>query len=309
MSTLPSHSSSTISAKIKHLLPEIYVASSLTVVAEILLKVFLYEPLKEHYGESLGLVILISALLLIVIFFWLVRLIRYIFKNFVVEPLILELKSKIELPNQKIGRLRDKYKGVNFAPISLSKDYESVDECREVKIELIKGVQRSVYAIHLVEKFLPLPLESNDDEQYFDGNIKALDRMLSNRSNDNSDAADEDDAYGIYRIFIISQDALNAHEKRHEIADRIKRHAERFNVLVVKKEELMSPPNYEFAIYDDDIAFYLSVDLIKGVYGEGTIYLDDAVIQGVYKKRFRTIKGLACSPEKFWGKPVNAIKP
>lgn len=205
-----------------------------------------------------------------------------------------EKVEKIEFPKEKFDRLKIKY-DVELRPMRLQ-EYEDLAGFHRVKIGLINGVEESVFATYVIERFSSLPLETDDEVNYFNGNLEALKRMRAKYPDDTK-------KHGIHRIFIISQDALDNHEKRHEFQSRIVQHVTAgFSITMVRKEDLDDQLRLEFAIFDDEIVFELRIgDSGKG-FRKGTIYFDEAIVQSVYKERYREIESRSCSPDKFWSR-------
>jgi hypothetical protein len=178
--------------------------------------------------------------------------------------------------------LREKY--------NLKKDWHPVidftsAEVDAVKLELMNKVEDRVSAIHWVESPLPLPLEKADDQNYFDSNKGALERIRSKHHNPT-----ERQDYSIHRIFIVTKTELADLARRSKIMEKIHEHHEaKFDIRIAFKEDLKEVPRWEFAIFDDEIALRLSLDKDNRDYGEGSIYIDEHMVHK-YRERFNTIR-------------------
>ena len=197
----------------------------------------------------------------------------------------------------KYEKMKAKYKDVTFKDVNSINEFTPA-EANAVKIGLIKGVQHYVYAIHRVEAFLPLPMDPQDDRNYFNANRRALDNIKYNHP------ADSDrEEYNIHRIFVVSREALEDADRVSKLKSKVREHNDaRFDIRMVLKEELEEQPPYEFAIYDNEIALRLGINQLEKRYGEGIVYFDDAVWRDVYSRRYKAIEAESCKPEEFWEK-------
>ena len=63
-------------------------------------------------------------------------------------------------------------------------------------------------------------------------------------------------------------------------------------------------PDWEFAIYDDEVALRLNLDKEKHSYGKGGIYSDHAMVSH-HQERYRVINAWGHKPsEEFWKKYI-----
>jgi hypothetical protein len=236
--------------------------------------------------------------------YWLAFSILLLFFTFQIIYLakLEKLLTSIKLPKSgyqdKYEKLKEKYKDVHFKDVRSTNEF-NVAESKTVKIGLMKGVQHSVYAIQRIEKYLPLPIDSQDDSIYFQANKDALERIRINHPSP-SDARE----FTIHRIFVIAKEAFEEDEIRDKTKRIIKEHCDeaRFDVKVVFKEDLEEQPAYEFAVYDDEVSLRLSINQQSEKYSDGVVYFDDAVWRDIYKERYKEIETQSYTPKEFWEK-------
>ena len=81
-----------------------------------------------------------------------------------------------------------------------------------------------------------------------------------------------------------------------------------FDIRIAFKEDLREVPDWEFGIYDDEIALRLSLDKDNQGYGVGTIYSDRIMVQA-YQERFDIIKAKSYKADKnFWNRYLNSYQ-
>jgi hypothetical protein len=249
-----------------------------TIVASIIASIIL--SIKGLIGME-GLIFLLGdsilLLLLFVLFYSLAQLRKQI--------------NSIEFPKEKFDRIKTKY-DIELKPM-LIQEYSDDKGIHRVKIGLIKGVQHNVYATYTIDIDSHLPSEEVDERNYFDGNKAAHRRIRKNHLND--------DEYNIHRIFIISQAALDHHKDRLKIRAAIEHHIDAdFDIKLIRKEDLPEQLPYEFAIYDDEIVFRLSLGPTGKVLDKGRTYFDDAIVQEIFKEGYREIEARSFKPHDFW---------
>lgn len=210
--------------------------------------------------------------------------------------LIRQSANNVEWP-ANLERLQSKYKAMSFRDPRSTQDF-SRSEVPRLKIDLMKGVQHSVYAIYQIEPYLPLPQELPDGENYFEENKRALERIRNNHP-----LSTDGNEYTIHRIFIVSSEALSDPKRMEQIKASIDAHCRAgFSIRIALKEDLEELILYEIAIFDDEIALRISIDHHEKRYGEGVVYFDDAVIRDVYLRRYREIAAQSYLPKEFWDK-------
>ena len=204
----------------------------------------------------------------------------------------------------KYERMKKKYSYVPFNNSMQSTNEFPASETHAVKIGLMKGVVKSVYAIYRVETYLPLPMYPTDDQNYFQENIHARRRIRKDYSDDF-----EAPEFNIHRIFVIASEFLQDPDRVRVLQGIIGRQQdEKFDVRIALKEDLVELPAFEFAIYDNEIALRLGINQAQKCYAEGIVYFDDAVWRDVYIRRYKAIESQSCSPALFWKRFENEIK-
>jgi len=279
----------------------------LAVIAHIILYSFLWEFLKEHYGKPLGFLILTSPLLIVLCLFFLL----YLTRRLLIKPLKEGMKIALAEALQEYGdkslrspqdnlidkfeRMQKKYSWIHFKEARSINEF-SVRETNKVKLGLMKGVEKCVYAIHRIETYLPLDAE--DETNYFEDNKKALERIRKTY-----DSPGDSHDHNIHRIFIISKEALEDPSMQGRIRSKIEDHCKaEMDIKVVLKDNLIEVPAFEFAIYDREIALKLVINQHSRSYGEGIIYFNDAVVNDVYQERYKDIEAQSLKAEDFWKK-------
>lgn len=281
------------------------------IITHIVVVSILWDSLVEHFGKLLVLLILFSLILVVLFLF----LIRRLLGRFVIVPFKQDLTNMLtnavnevfqryettilrkpeDDAREKFERMQQKYSWIHFKEARSINEF-SLRESNKVKIGFMKGVQNCVYAIHRIETYLSLDPE--DETNYFEDNKKALERIRSQY-----DSPSDSHDHNIHRIFIISREALDDPTLQGQIKSKIEAHCkEDMDIKVVLKENLIEVPAFEFAIYDNEIVLKLIINQHARCYGEGTVYFNEAVVNDVYKERYKEIEAQSIKAEDFWKK-------
>jgi hypothetical protein len=214
-----------------------------------------------------------------------------------VEEAIKKLIKQEE--EDKLKSLREKYHRVHFKALSSTNEFNK-SETSAVKLGLVKGVQHSIRTISRIgpAETDHLPMANQEGKNYFEESKEALQRIRNNHP-----LSTEAKEYTVHRVFIIFKERLNKPDELSKVKACIQEYCDTgFDVRIALQEELKEHQGYTFAIYDDEIVLRLSYDRHSQEPGEGIVYFSDAVVNDVYKQRYKEIEAQSYRPDDFWKK-------